>query len=174
MSQLIESPQTRPFSGRLAGGGLKSWEWQLVCGRPLGFSVRRGGNVIVDFVAATQSVGLREKAPMTQNQPAKELHELKRRRETPLPLIEMFDELLSLAPGLSAKQKRKRSDEIMATALKRLERKDASSQPEASGRASALISPLAETTVPEWPQRLVCARCGSRTVGMAVTGTERR
>jgi hypothetical protein len=56
---------------------------------------------------------------------AKELHELKRRRETPLPLIEMFDELLSLAPGLSAKQKRKRSNEIMAAALKRLERKDA-------------------------------------------------
>jgi type VI protein secretion system component VasF len=62
---------------------------------------------------------------MTQNELAKELHELKRRRETPLPLIEMFDELLSLAPELSAKQKRKRSDEIMATALKRLERKDA-------------------------------------------------
>jgi hypothetical protein len=54
---------------------------------------------------------------MTDNQLAKELHELKRRRETPLPLTEMFDELLSLAPGLSAKQKRKRSDEIMATAL---------------------------------------------------------
>jgi hypothetical protein len=50
---------------------------------------------------------------MTDNQLAKELHELKRRRETPLPLIEMFDALLSLAPGLSAKQKRKRSDEIM-------------------------------------------------------------
>jgi hypothetical protein len=31
----------------------------------------------------------------------------------------------SLAPGLSAKQKRKGSDAIMATALKRLERKDA-------------------------------------------------
>jgi hypothetical protein len=70
--------------------------------------------VIVDFGAAIHSVGLRRK-----------LHELKRRRETPLPLIEMFDELLSLAPGLTAKQKRKRSDEIMATALKRLERKDA-------------------------------------------------
>jgi hypothetical protein len=62
---------------------------------------------------------------MTDNQLAKELHELKRRRETPLPLIEMFDELLSLAPGLSGEQKRKQSDEIMATALKRLERKDA-------------------------------------------------
>jgi hypothetical protein len=62
---------------------------------------------------------------MTQNELAKELHELKRRRKTPLPLIEMFDELFSLAPGLSAKQKRKRSGEIMATALKRLERKDA-------------------------------------------------
>jgi hypothetical protein len=66
-----------------------------------------------------------EKAPMTQNQLAKELHELKRRRETPLPLIEMFDALLSLAAGLSAKQRRKRSDNIIATALKRLERKDA-------------------------------------------------
>jgi hypothetical protein len=62
---------------------------------------------------------------MTDNQLPKELHELKRRRDTPLPLIEMVDELLSLAPGLSAKQKRKRSDEVMATALKRLERKDA-------------------------------------------------
>jgi hypothetical protein len=66
-----------------------------------------------------------QKAPMTVDQLAKELHELKRRRETPLPLIEKFDALLSLAPGLSAKQRRKRSDEIMATALQRLERKDA-------------------------------------------------
>jgi hypothetical protein len=41
---------------------------------------------------------------MTDEQLAKELHELKRRRETPLALIEMFDALLSLAPGLSAKQ----------------------------------------------------------------------
>jgi hypothetical protein len=62
---------------------------------------------------------------MTVDQLAKELHELMRRRETPLPLIEMFDALLSLAPELSAKQKRKRSDEMMATALKRFERKDA-------------------------------------------------
>jgi hypothetical protein len=62
---------------------------------------------------------------MTDNQLAKELHELKRRRETPLPLIEMFDALLSLAPGLSAKQQSKRSVGIMATALERLERKDA-------------------------------------------------
>jgi hypothetical protein len=34
-------------------------------------------------------------------------------------------ESYSLSPGLSAKQKRKQFDEIMATALKRLERKDA-------------------------------------------------
>jgi hypothetical protein len=61
---------------------------------------------------------------MTDDQLAKELHELKRRRETPLPLIEMFGALLSLSPPeLSAKHKRKRSDEIIATALKRLERK---------------------------------------------------
>jgi hypothetical protein len=52
---------------------------------------------------------------MTNDQLAKELRELKRRRETPFPLIEMFDGLLSLALGLSAKPKRKRSDEIMAT-----------------------------------------------------------
>jgi hypothetical protein len=50
---------------------------------------------------------------------------LKRRSETPLPLIEMFDALLSLDPRLSAKQKRKRSNKIIATALERLERKDA-------------------------------------------------
>ena len=56
---------------------------------------------------------------MTDNQLAKELHKLKRRRGTPLPLIEMFDALLSLAPGLSAKQKCKRSLEIMATASSR-------------------------------------------------------
>ena len=35
---------------------------------------------------------------MMDDQLATELHELKRRRETPLPPIEMFDELLSLAP----------------------------------------------------------------------------
>jgi hypothetical protein len=33
---------------------------------------------------------------MTVDPLANELHELKRRRETPLPLIEMFDKLLSL------------------------------------------------------------------------------
>jgi hypothetical protein len=37
----------------------------------------------------------------------------------------MFDALLSLDPGLSLKQKREKSREIMATALARLERKDA-------------------------------------------------
>jgi hypothetical protein len=62
---------------------------------------------------------------VTDDQLAEELHELKRRNETPIPLIEMFDALLSLDPRLSAKQKRKKSYEIMATALERLERKDA-------------------------------------------------
>jgi hypothetical protein len=62
---------------------------------------------------------------MTDDQLAKELHDLKRRNETPIPLIEMFDALLSLNPRLGAKQKRKRSYEIMAAALERLERKDA-------------------------------------------------
>jgi len=62
---------------------------------------------------------------MTDDQLVEELHELKRRNETPIPLIEMFDALLSLDPGLSAKQRRKKSYEIMAAALERLERKDA-------------------------------------------------
>jgi len=62
---------------------------------------------------------------MTDDELLKELHELKRRNQTPLALIEMFDALLSLDPRLSAKQRRKRSYEIMAAALERLERKDA-------------------------------------------------
>ena len=62
---------------------------------------------------------------MTDDQLAEELYRLKRRNETPIALIEMFDALLSLDPSLSAKQKRKRSYEIMARALERLERKDA-------------------------------------------------
>jgi hypothetical protein len=62
---------------------------------------------------------------MTLDQMARELHALKRRNETPVALIEMLDALFSLDPGLSAKQKRKKSIEIMASALARLERKDA-------------------------------------------------
>jgi hypothetical protein len=31
-----------------------------------------------------------------------------------------------------------------------------------------------ETTVPDWRERLVCSRCGSRKVDMVVTGTERQ
>ena len=62
---------------------------------------------------------------MTYDQLANEVHELKRRNETPIALIEMFDALLALERGLSAKQKRRRSKEILATALERLERKDA-------------------------------------------------
>jgi hypothetical protein len=62
---------------------------------------------------------------MTDDQLAEELHKLKRRNETPMALIEMLDALLSLAPGLSTKQRRKRAYEIMARALQRLERKDA-------------------------------------------------
>jgi hypothetical protein len=62
---------------------------------------------------------------MTLDQLTQQLHALKRRNQTPIPLIEMLDALLSLDPGLSAKQKRKKSYEIMATALQRLERKDA-------------------------------------------------
>ena len=62
---------------------------------------------------------------MTDDQLAEQLHELKRRNETPIPLIEMFEALLSLDPRLSAKQKRKSFDKIMAATLERLERKDA-------------------------------------------------
>ena len=62
---------------------------------------------------------------MTDDQLAEQLHELKRRNETPITLIEMFDALLSLDPRLSAKQKRKSFDKIMAATLERLERKDA-------------------------------------------------
>jgi Zn finger protein HypA/HybF involved in hydrogenase expression len=32
----------------------------------------------------------------------------------------------------------------------------------------------AETTVPEWHERLVCGKCGSREIDMVVTGTKRR
>jgi hypothetical protein len=56
---------------------------------------------------------------------AAQLHELKRRNQAPVALIEMLEALLSLSPVLSAKQKRKKSYEIMARALQRLERKDA-------------------------------------------------
>jgi hypothetical protein len=31
-----------------------------------------------------------------------------------------------------------------------------------------------QTPVPEWRERLVCSKCGSRTVDMVVTGTEQR
>jgi len=62
---------------------------------------------------------------VTDDHLVEELHELKRRNQTPIPLIEMFDALLSLDPRLSPKQKRKKSYEIMTAALERLERKDA-------------------------------------------------
>jgi hypothetical protein len=62
---------------------------------------------------------------MTADQLTAQLHELKRRNETPIALIEMLDALLSLDPNLNAKQRRRRSYEIMAAALQRLERKDA-------------------------------------------------
>ena len=62
---------------------------------------------------------------MTDDQLVEKLHELKRCNQTPIALIEMFDALLSLDPRLSAKQRRKKSYEIMAAALPRLERKDA-------------------------------------------------
>ena len=78
-----------------------------------------------DAVALTGASALSEKAVMRHDQLARELHELKGRNETPIPLIEMFDALLSLDPRPSAKQKLKKSNEIMATALERLDRRDA-------------------------------------------------
>jgi len=62
---------------------------------------------------------------MRPNDLLEELHELKRRNATPVPLIEMFDALLSLNPGLSAKERREMTDEILVKAWLRLERKDA-------------------------------------------------
>jgi hypothetical protein len=62
---------------------------------------------------------------MTDDLLAAQLHELKRRNETPIALIEMLDALLSLDLCLSTKQKRKKFSEIMARALQRLQRKDA-------------------------------------------------
>jgi len=32
----------------------------------------------------------------------------------------------------------------------------------------------ADTPVPEWRERLVCSKCGSRAIDMVVTGTARR
>jgi Zn finger protein HypA/HybF involved in hydrogenase expression len=32
----------------------------------------------------------------------------------------------------------------------------------------------AETTVPDWRERLICSKCGSREIDMAASGTERR
>jgi hypothetical protein len=55
---------------------------------------------------------------------AEKLHELKRRNETPIALIEMLDALLSLGLSLSTKQKRRKFYEIMARTLQRLQRKD--------------------------------------------------
>ena len=48
----------------------------------------------------------RRKPLMTDDQLTAQLHELKRRNEAPIPLIEMLDAPLSLDPNLSAKQKR--------------------------------------------------------------------
>jgi hypothetical protein len=62
---------------------------------------------------------------MTDDPLAAQLHELKRRNQAPIALIEMLDTLLSLDLCLSAKQKRKKFYEIMARALQRLQRKDA-------------------------------------------------
>jgi len=81
--------------------------------------------VIGVAVALTRASALPEMAPMTDDELAEELHELKRRNETPIPLIEMFDALLSLDPGLRGKQRRKKTRKIMVAALERLERKDA-------------------------------------------------
>ena len=61
---------------------------------------------------------------MTDDELVEELHELKHRSQTPVALIEMFGALLSLDPRLTAKQRRKKSYEITAAALERLERKE--------------------------------------------------
>jgi hypothetical protein len=43
-------------------------------------------------------------------------------------------------------------------------------EPDAAGMAQRYG---AETPVPEWRERFVCSRCGSRNIDMVVTGTER-
>ena len=62
---------------------------------------------------------------MTDDQLTAQLHELKRRNQAPIALIEILDALFSLDLGLSAKQKRKKFYEIMARARQRLQRNDA-------------------------------------------------
>lgn len=62
---------------------------------------------------------------MKRSELLKELHELKRRNETPIALIDMFDALFSIDPGLSAEETREMTDEILVKAWLRLERKDA-------------------------------------------------
>jgi hypothetical protein len=46
-----------------------------------------------------------------------------------------------------------------------------SGQPDAAEMAAGFG---AETTVPEWRERLVCSGCVSRDVDMVMTGTEQR
>jgi hypothetical protein len=62
---------------------------------------------------------------MTDEELTKQLYELKRRNETPIPVIEMFEAMLSLDPRLTKKQRRKRQNKIVLATLERLERKDA-------------------------------------------------
>ena len=90
---------------------------------------------------------------MTDDQLAEQLHELKRRNETPIPLIEMFDALLSLDPRLSAKQKRKKSTQIMARALERLENARTPDRDPRSGAVALRIEPLAghPESQRQWP-----------------------
>jgi hypothetical protein len=42
------------------------------------------------------------------------------------------------------------------------------------GPTAVVVRDLAEMPVPEWRERLVCSKCGSREIGMVVTGTKRR
>ena len=55
----------------------------------------------------------------------KTLDRIKAERNTPQALVDMFDALASLPPGLTTTQKIDRFDKIISETLKRLERRDA-------------------------------------------------
>jgi hypothetical protein len=58
----------------------------------------------------------------------------------------------------------------------RKSRRDAGGYGYAAERDHAKVAQRhgADTTVPEWRERLVCSACGSHNVDMVVTGIERR
>jgi len=62
---------------------------------------------------------------MERDRLRKNLDKIRAEKNTPQPLIDMFDALASPLPGLTDAEKVARFNKIMSEALKRLERKDA-------------------------------------------------